>query len=189
MKRRIAALTLTLALVLVSCRKTPPQLEAVAPNRVTWEVHFSPNGGCTKAAVALIDGASTSVRIQAYGFTSQTITDAVLTAKAKKRDVQAIFDSSDLTGNGSKTTIVSDAGIPTWYDDKHAIAHNKVIIVDELKTLTGSFNFTDAAEFRNAENCITLTGAQLAKVYSDNWNVHKAHSILTLPTISVPIPN
>jgi phosphatidylserine/phosphatidylglycerophosphate/cardiolipin synthase-like enzyme len=154
---------------------------------VTWDVHFSPNGGCTAAAVALINSASTNIRVQAYSFTSQAITDALILAKTKKRDVEAIFDSSDETGNGTKTPLITAANILTWYDDRHAIAHNKVIIVNFMKVMTGSFNFTEAAESRNAENCIILTGAQLAKVYVDNWELHKAHSILTTPTINIDV--
>ena len=37
-------------------------------------------------------------------------------------------------------------------DAKHAIAHNKVIVIDGVTTLTSSFNFTRVAEEKNAEN-------------------------------------
>lgn len=32
------------------------------------------------------------------------------------------------------------------------IAHNKVMIIDQKKVITSSFNFTNAADNRNAEN-------------------------------------
>ena len=37
-------------------------------------------------------------------------------------------------------------GIQTWIDDRHAIAHNKIIIIDRKTVITGSFNFSAAAE-------------------------------------------
>jgi phosphatidylserine/phosphatidylglycerophosphate/cardiolipin synthase-like enzyme len=37
-------------------------------------------------------------------------------------------------------------GIPTYIDPAHAIAHNKIMIVDRETVITGSFNFTRAAE-------------------------------------------
>jgi phosphatidylserine/phosphatidylglycerophosphate/cardiolipin synthase-like enzyme len=37
-------------------------------------------------------------------------------------------------------------GIPTYIDPVHGIAHNKIIIVDREVVITGSFNFTRAAE-------------------------------------------
>ena len=43
-------------------------------------------------------------------------------------------------------------GIPTKIDALHAIAHNKIVIVDGAVVVTGSFNFTKQAENNNAEN-------------------------------------
>ena len=48
------------------------------------------------------------------------------------------------------------AGIPTFIDAKHAIAHNKIMIIDRETVITGSFNFTKAAEEKNAENLLII---------------------------------
>ena len=40
-------------------------------------------------------------------------------------------------------------GIPALIDANHAIAHNKIMIIDGA-VITGSFNFTKAAEKKNA---------------------------------------
>ena len=54
-------------------------------------------------------------------------------------------------------------------DDKHAIAHNKVMIIDGNTVITGSFNFTKAAEEKNAENVIVLKdNPALAQRYTQN---------------------
>ena len=42
--------------------------------------------------------------------------------------------------------------------------------------ITGSFNFTRAAEEKNAENLLIIKSKELAKLYIDNWNQHKDHS-------------
>ena len=49
--------------------------------------------------------------------------------------------------------------IETQIDDQHAIAHNKMMIIDNATIITGSFNFTKAAEERNAENLLVLKDA------------------------------
>ena len=67
-------------------------------------------------------------------------------------------------------------GIPTYIDAEHQIAHNKIMVLDKETVITGSFNFTKAAEEKNAENLLILKSKELAKVYIDNWNKHKAHS-------------
>jgi phosphatidylserine/phosphatidylglycerophosphate/cardiolipin synthase-like enzyme len=67
-------------------------------------------------------------------------------------------------------------GIPTFIDAEHAIAHNKVMIIDRETVINGSFNFTKAAEEKNAENLLILRSKELAGRYIDNWNRHKQHS-------------
>jgi phosphatidylserine/phosphatidylglycerophosphate/cardiolipin synthase-like enzyme len=67
-------------------------------------------------------------------------------------------------------------GIPTYIDAEHAIAHNKIMVIDKETVITGSFNFTKAAEEHNAENLLILNSKELAKMYIENWNKHKKHS-------------
>jgi len=69
-----------------------------------------------------------------------------------------------------------NAGIPTFIDDKHAIAHDKIMIIDRETVITGSFNFTKAAEEKNAENLLIIRNKDLAKTYLDNWMKHREHS-------------
>jgi phosphatidylserine/phosphatidylglycerophosphate/cardiolipin synthase-like enzyme len=39
-----------------------------------------------------------------------------------------------------------------------------------------SFNFTKAAEEKNAENLLIIKSKELAKIYTENWENHKKHS-------------
>lgn len=41
--------------------------------------------------------------------------------------------------------------VPRTLDSAHAIAHNKVMVIDGETVITGSFNFTKAAEESNAK--------------------------------------
>jgi phosphatidylserine/phosphatidylglycerophosphate/cardiolipin synthase-like enzyme len=50
------------------------------------------------------------------------------------------------------------------------------MIIDRETVITGSFNFTKAAEEKNAENLLIIKSKELAKVYIDNWYKHKEHS-------------
>jgi phosphatidylserine/phosphatidylglycerophosphate/cardiolipin synthase-like enzyme len=50
------------------------------------------------------------------------------------------------------------------------------MIIDKAKVITGSFNFTKAAEEKNAENLLIISSKELAKLYLDNWQRHKGHS-------------
>jgi phosphatidylserine/phosphatidylglycerophosphate/cardiolipin synthase-like enzyme len=61
-------------------------------------------------------------------------------------------------------------------DARHAIAHNKIMIIDQSTVITGSFNFTKAAEEKNAENLLIIKSKELAAIYIDNWKKHLEHS-------------
>ena len=71
---------------------------------------------------------------------------------------------------------MAHAGIRTLIDDKHAIAHNKIMVIDQETVITGSFNFTKAAEDRNAENLLVIRDKDLAAKYIENWKKHAEHS-------------
>lgn len=61
-------------------------------------------------------------------------------------------------------------------DSAHAIAHNKVMVIDGETVITGSFNFTKAAEGNNAENLLIINDRKLASLYTKNWQNHAKHS-------------
>ncbi len=151
--------------------------EQSCPMPTGWQVYFSPNGGATDAVVAEINQATESIYVQAYSFTSAPIAEALVAAKKRKVIVEILLDKSDKTGKGSQLSLFVDNHVHVLIDDKHAIAHNKIMIIDHRLVLTGSFNFTNAAEHSNTENSIHLTDARLAEKYLENWNVHQAHSV------------
>lgn len=68
------------------------------------------------------------------------------------------------------------AGIPAYIDPNHAIAHNKAMVIDQTVVISGSFNFTNAAEQKNAENLLVIRSQDLAKVYTENCESYKEHT-------------
>jgi phosphatidylserine/phosphatidylglycerophosphate/cardiolipin synthase-like enzyme len=50
------------------------------------------------------------------------------------------------------------------------------MIIDGATVITGSFNFTKAAEQKNAENLLVLKSKDLAKLHIQNWQGHREHS-------------
>ena len=93
-------------------------------------------------------------------------------ARAKKRgvNVRVILDKSQETEKYSAAKFAANEGIPVHIDRAFAIAHNKIMIIDRADVITGSFNFTKAAEQNNAENCLIFHGnKELADMYERNW--------------------
>ena len=140
------------------------------------QVYFSPRGGAQDALVATIGQARKSIYVQAYSFTSAPIAKALLEAHKRGVRIEAILDKGQKTAQYSGATFLRNEGIPVWIDAAHAIAHNKVMVIDSQVVVTGSFNFTKAAEERNAENLLIIRDKALARLYMENWQKHREHS-------------
>jgi phosphatidylserine/phosphatidylglycerophosphate/cardiolipin synthase-like enzyme len=139
--------------------------------------YFSPKGGCTDAVVAEIARAQQTILIQAYSFTSTPIAKALVEAHQRGVQITVILDKSNLTGQYSSADFVLHASIPTYIDDKHAIAHNKIMLIDGRTIITGSFNFTKQAESSNAENLLVIRDhPELFAQYQANFQRHLDHS-------------
>ena len=174
MKRLAVTLCLAIACLVPACHAQDTSQPVTTIPAV--EVFFSPKGGCTEAVVKELNAARETVLVQAYSFTSTPIAKALLMAHKRGVKVQVILDKSQKTEKYSEADFVVNVGIPVQVDSKHAIAHNKVMVIDGATVITGSFNFTKAAEEHNAENLLVIRSPELAAKYTANWKVHADHS-------------
>lgn len=141
------------------------------------DVLFSPDGGCTDRIVKEISRAKETVRVQAFFFTSEPIADALVEARERGIEVIAIFDKSQEKQRYSRLRILRRGGVTVRIDAEHATANNKIILIDDRTIITGSLNFTKAAEEKNAENLLIIKGyPQLFTKYLTNFENHLEHS-------------
>ncbi len=141
-------------------------------------VYFSPNGGCTDAILSQLNQAKTEILLQAYSFTSKPIAQALIQAQKRGVRITAVLDKSNRRQKYSAATFLKNVGIPVFIDDKHTIAHNKIMIIDNRVVITGSFNFTMAAENKNAENLVIMDDMpDLTRSYQENFQKHLRHSV------------
>jgi len=143
-----------------------------APTKI--ETHFSPKGGCQDAVVVHIKTAK-KVRVQAYTLTAKPVVDALVEAGTRGADVAVILDSLEAKMAVSPVPALRTGKIAVFIDAMHALAHNKVMIFDDATVLTGSYNFTNASEEKNAENCVFIEDAGVAASFLANWNAHREH--------------
>ena len=121
-----------------------------------------------------ISAAKESIYLQAYGITSSEIVDELIKAHNRGVKVRALLDKSNLTDKYSKMKQMLDSGIDVSIDKVSGIAHNKVLILDQSKVITGSFNFTKSANTRNTENIIVVNDKEIARKYLQNWFSRKS---------------
>ena len=147
----------------------------------TVQAVFTPGDDAGKLIVDAINSARRQVLVQAFSFTHRKIAEALIAAKRRGVEVIVVADREQ-TRNIPTSVIAAIAagGVPVFIDSEHS-AHNKVMIIDagtpEATLITGSFNFTQAAQYKNAENVLVLRGnAALTDLYLKNWQRHREHS-------------
>lgn len=143
------------------------------------EVAFAPRDDTEKVVVDLIRSARRSLAVQAYAFTSRNIADAMVAAHRRGVRVEVLADAQmNRRGKGNAIGRLLAAGVPVAFETRYGAAHNKVLIVDaegpRCAVLTGSYNFTWAANNRNAENLLIVRDhCALARAYRGNWLRHR----------------
>lgn len=127
--------------------------------------------------VKAVSSARKTILVAVYSFTSKPIAEALVNAHKRGIEVKVVVDKSQKTERYSSATFLADMGIPTRVDSMHAIQHNKFMVIDGLHVENGSFNYTTAAEKKNAENALVIwNNPKLAAIYAANWEVHWNHS-------------
>lgn len=153
------------------------QSNTVGLNAEVMGVYFSPPNDAAAAVVRAIDASEHEVLVQAYGFTHNGMAQALVRAHQRGVKVRVLLDQKSQSSNRYVIGILTDADIALRQDGKHAIAHNKVMVIDRTLVITGSFNFTNSAATRNAENLLVLKSADLAETYRLQWQNHWAHGV------------
>ena len=126
---RITASLAIIVVILLMVLSTPIYLHSQG-KPPSIEAYFSPHGGCTEAVIRELDKAKITILVQAYSFTSAPIAKALLNAHKRGVKIEVILDKSQRTQNYSSATFLYNQGIPVKIDAQHAIAHNKVMIID-----------------------------------------------------------
>jgi phosphatidylserine/phosphatidylglycerophosphate/cardiolipin synthase-like enzyme len=144
---------------------------------IAIHVFFSPSGGCQQAAIAAIESAQSTVEVFAYTFTSKPVSDVIVAALNRGVKVRAILDyGSNHHNKNSQRGVIAKAGATVVCDRRHAIFHDKIVVVDSHVVTLGSWNFSRAAELSNAENLLVVDDADLAAKYEANFETHYAHA-------------
>jgi phospholipase D len=131
-------------------------------------VYFSPKGGCEDQIIYWISRANVSLHILIYSFTLDSIGDALVEAHNQGLAVRVVLEKSQVS-QYSEYQKLKAAGIMVRNDTNSKLMHNKVMIIDGVIVITGSFNWSQNAEERNNENLIVINSTYVAAVYEEEF--------------------
>jgi phosphatidylserine/phosphatidylglycerophosphate/cardiolipin synthase-like enzyme len=152
-----------------------PLFLALNGNSSEIGIYFSPHGGCESAIIDEVKNANSEILIAIYYFTDKKIADAVCMAKKKGVKIQVVLDKSQKTSRSSKVSMLMENNIPSRYDTRNGLMHNKFAVIDDRMVITGSFNWTQSAEQKNRENLIIIKSPEVASVYEKEfWKLWEA---------------
>jgi phosphatidylserine/phosphatidylglycerophosphate/cardiolipin synthase-like enzyme len=148
--------------------------------RAEVQAAFTPGDNIAAMIIERIREAKSSLRMHAYLFTDRRIANALLAAMKRGVRVEIVADGAqEDSGGAPHLRALRRAGARVYSAATSGAAHNKVIIIDaELPhgaVITGSYNFTRAANARNAENVVVISGSPaLARRFVDNFDYHRS---------------
>lgn len=153
----------------------------------TLQIAFTPGDEADRIIIGAIQKARRQILVQAFSFTHRKIAQALISARRRGVDVQLIADREQTEKiSGEHIANMAAAGVQMFLDSEHNAAHNKVMMIDpgfsDAVLITGSMNFTYAAQYRNAENLLVFRGnPALTDAYLSNWKRHREHAEPYLP--------
>jgi len=139
-------------------------------NGTRLENYFSPDDGVAARILDVLQSAQKSIYFMAFTFTRTDFTD-VMVAKAQAGvTVQGVFEKRQIAAGADQAwNALQGAGIDVRQDGNSFTMHHKVIIVDGQIVVTGSYNFTKAAEESNDENVLIIHNPEIAAAYMNEW--------------------
>jgi phosphatidylserine/phosphatidylglycerophosphate/cardiolipin synthase-like enzyme len=127
------------------------------------ETCFSRVERCDVLLISLINRANRSVYVAVYSFTRDSLATALISAKERGVEVRVVIERERAYEQGSEYPRLKSAGVDVRLDGNPNSMHHKFMVIDEYIVVTGSYNWSTAAETRNDENIVVILDRDVAQ--------------------------
>lgn len=139
----------------------------IAGNRV--ECYFSPSDGTNSKIGSTISSADDELFVETMLITRTDLGDSILSRVSNGVQTKVMIDDPSSSNSSVVNGLVSALGNNFKIYGEDGMLHNKLMIVDPASSdplvLTGSHNWSSAADNRNDENTLIIHNAEMANVY------------------------
>jgi phosphatidylserine/phosphatidylglycerophosphate/cardiolipin synthase-like enzyme len=132
-------------------------------------VCFSRIEQCDVVLISLINRANRSVYVAVYSFTRDVLAAALVSAKNRGVEVRVVIERDRANEQGSEYQYLSSAGVSVRLDGNSGLMHHKFVVIDGLIVVTGSYNWSTAAEDRNDENIVIIRDGYVAERFRQEF--------------------
>lgn len=132
------------------------------------ECYFSPSDRTTSRIISAIESARHSVAFALLTFTRNDIRSAIVAQKDQGRKVRGVFDNNTATGTQYFNLVSAGVDVRLKPSSASYFHHHKYAIIDaedpswDPVAVTGSHNWTNAAENSNDENIVMISDGRVA---------------------------
>lgn len=143
-------------------------------NNIPIELYFSPSDGTTAAISAALQTADSKIEFATLTFTRNDLRDDIINAYNNGAVCRGIIENINDTGGEYQALV--NAGISMKDHPAPGDIHHKYAIIDETDVnsdpivVTGSHNWSSAAETSNDENTLIIHDAAIANVFAQEFN-------------------
>ena len=119
-----------------------------------------------RKVIEAIDSAKDRILIAMHLFTDDDLGEAVVSAYKRGVDVHILLDEGQESGTqGKEWPKLVAAGIPVMVEHVIGLMHHQFAVIDDLLTVTGSYNWTKNADETNFENVVFISCEEIALAY------------------------
>lgn len=134
------------------------------------QIYFSPEDNFQAKLIQLINNSKKSVYFMIFAFTQRDVADALVDAKNRGVEVVGVFDEGFNNQNSySLYSYLKNKGVDVKLDGNSFKLHDKVMMIDDEIVVTGSYNFTNSANSKNAENSIVIKNKKIYNRYEEEF--------------------
>ena len=134
-------------------------------NKENTEAYFSPGEECRDTIIKHINSSIHRLRICVFTISDDAISNAIISAHKKGRDVRVITDNDKSLDMGSDVDRMAKEGIQVKIDNTSNHMHHKFMVTDDRLLITGSYNWTQSAARFNHENILLTNEAGVVKSF------------------------
>jgi phosphatidylserine/phosphatidylglycerophosphate/cardiolipin synthase-like enzyme len=153
------------------------------PARSETQVFFSSQESVEQKLLHLIDDSRSSIDLALFEMRSPDLAEALKRAKQRGVRLRVVLDASHRSGD-------LPAGEVRWLGGKNpgrrGVMHNKFALFDQARVVTGSYNWTQGAEYANYENALLTDEADTVKAFAGEFETLWQRAIQGPPPAADP---
>lgn len=133
------------------------------------ETYFSTHDKVDKQLIAALSKANRSIDFLAFSFTHDDIARVMLDRADRGVRVRGVFESRQNSKYSEFDTLAAHRNVQVLLDGNKFNMHHKVIIIDGVTVITGSYNFSTSATAENDENVVIIHSKAVASQFQEEF--------------------